>query len=178
MIADMHIRDATIADAAALLAIYRPYVVEAAVSFEMSPPSEEEFSARIAKASSRWSWLVAIANGECIGYAYGSAHRERAAYRYSVETSAYVHPTFHRQGVARALYVRLLAVLAERGYCNAFAGVAIPNDASLALHRSLGFTPIGTFRSVGRKFDAWHDVSWWQYELRRAPRADGTLPPM
>src|SRR3989441_10739345 len=94
----LKIRPATVADAASLLAIYRPFVESTAVSFETVAPTAEEFSARIAKAVAGWQWLLAERAGQCIGYAYGSAHRERSAYRWSVEVSAYVHPSHQRQG--------------------------------------------------------------------------------
>ncbi len=161
----VQIRQADAADAPALLAIYAPFVLNTAVSFEATPPTVAEFEARIRKALDRWTWLVATIDGACAGYAYGSTHRERDAYRYSVETSVYVEPRFHRRGIARELYQALLADLGCRGYCNAFAGVALPNDASVALHRHLGFEPIGVFRAVGYKFDRWHDVWWSQRSI-------------
>jgi phosphinothricin acetyltransferase len=163
-----HIRQAETADAPALLAIYAPFVLHTAVSFEATPPTVAEFEARIRKALDRWTWLVAVIDGSCVGYAYGSTHRERDAYRFSVETSVYVDARFHRHGIARDLYQALLADLARRGYCNAYAGVALPNDASVALHRHLGFEPIGVFRAVGYKLDRWHDVWWCQRSLAQA----------
>jgi phosphinothricin acetyltransferase len=166
------IRPGSEEDAASLLAIYRPYVENTAVSFEVTTPTLAEFAARIRKALDKWQWLVADDNGECAGYAYGSLHRERAAYRWSVEVSAYVAPRYQRQGIGRALYLRLFDDLAARGYCNAFAGVTLPNSASLGMHRSVGFEDIGVFRSVGRKFGQWHDVAWLQRTLRAAPPSD------
>jgi L-amino acid N-acyltransferase YncA len=163
------IRHAVLADAPALLAIYRPYVEGTIVSFETQAPTIEEFSARISKALSGWAWLVAESGGQCVGYAYGSMHRERAAYRWSAEVSAYVHADAQRQGIGRQLYLALLEGLARKGICNALAGIALPNDASVAFHRSLGFDDVGIFRAVGRKFDAWHDVSWLQRRLRDSP---------
>lgn len=169
MNAAVTIRSATEADAPGLLAIYRPYVESTAVSFEVEPPTREEFAARISKAIAGWQWLVAEREGERLGYAYGSLHRERPAYRWSVEVSAYVGPEHQRQGIGRALYLRLFDELARSGFCNAFAGITLPNRASVALHRSVGFEPIGTFKSVGRKFGKWHDVAWFQKTLRDAP---------
>ena len=145
------IRRATIGDAPALLEIYRPFVESTAVSFELEVPSVEEFAGRISKAIAGWDWLVADRDGQPIGYAYASSHRQRAAYRYSVEVSAYVHPDYRRRGVARALYLLLFESLAQKGYCNAYAGVRVPNDASVAFHLSLGFEPIGVFKSAGWK---------------------------
>jgi phosphinothricin acetyltransferase len=166
---DLRIRDAVSADTEALLAIYRPLVVETSVSFELEPPSAAEFEQRILAAQSRWAWLVAERGDQLLGYAYGSSFRSRAAYQWSVETSAYVHGAHRGQGVGKALYARLLAVLADRGYCTAYAGITLPNEASIRLHRSLGFGEVGVFRRAGRKFGRWHDVSWWQRELRERP---------
>lgn len=163
------IRPALKSDASALLSIYQPFVERTAVSFEASVPSLEEFSARIEKSLAGWAWLVAERDGQCIGYAYGSSHRERAAYRWSVEVSAYVHADCLRQGIGSALYAQLLPQLASKGFCNAYAGVTLPNESSVAMHHRLGFEPVGTFRAVGRKFAAWHDVAWFQKTLRALP---------
>ena len=163
------VRPATEADGPTLLAIYRPYVERTAISFETVTPSLEEFVRRIRTATEGWAWLVAELDGGCVGYAYGSSHRERAAYRWSVETSAYVRESSHRRGIGRALYTRLLEALRQRGFCNAYAGMTLPNPASEALHRAVGFEPIGVFKAVGRKFDTWHDVAWFHRNLRERP---------
>jgi phosphinothricin acetyltransferase len=168
-VAGVTIRAAVEGDAEALRAIYAPYVEGTAVSFETVVPTVDEFAARIRKSVSQWAWLVAEAEGRPAGYAYGSSHRERAAYRWSVETSAYVDRSVQRRGIGRALYLALFDALVARGYCTAFAGMTLPNDASAALHRSVGFEPIGVFRRIGWKFDRWHDVAWMQRTLRDAP---------
>lgn len=166
---ERRVRDAVPGDAAALLAIYRPYVTDTTVSFETEPPDEAEFARRIATARERWAWLVAEIDGRVAGYAYGSSYRARAAYRYSTEVSAYVHEDFRGRGVGRELYLRLFEALSGLGYCTAYAGIALPNEASIALHRSVGFEPVGVFRQAGWKFDRWNDVSWWQRPLRDRP---------
>lgn len=163
------IRDARPGDAAELLEIYRPYVEGTAVSFETEAPGLEAFTARIVKALEGWAWVVAERDGRCVGYAYGTAHRERAAYRWSVETSAYVGPGHSGRGLGQALYAALFERLATRGYCNALAVVVLPNEASLGLHRAAGFEPVGVFRRAGWKFGAWHDVAWLQRALRSLP---------
>jgi phosphinothricin acetyltransferase len=163
------IRSATEADAAPMLTIYAPFVEHTVASFETTVPRVDEFTQRVRRYATQWAWLLAERDGCCLGYAYGSPHRERAAYRWSAETSAYVDTSAQRQGVGKALYFALFEVLAARGYCNAFAGMTLPNDASAALHRSVGFEPIGVFRRVGWKFGAWHDVAWFQRRLRDAP---------
>ena len=167
----MRIRSATKADARDLLDIYGPVVETTAISFELARPGIQEFAARIEKVVDGWSWLVAEEDGQCVGYAYGSVHRERPAYRWSTEVTAYVHPAHHRKGIGGALYRQLFDRLAEKGYCNAFAGIALPNEASVALHRSVGFEPIGVFRNIGWKFARWHDVAWFQRKLREGPPA-------
>ena len=168
----IRIRPATRGDAAALLAIYRPFVETSAASFETIAPTRDDFAARIQKALDGWQWLVAENDRRCVGYAYGSSHRERAAYRWSVEVSAYVEPKHHRQGIGRLLYTSLFADLAQKGFCNAYAAITLPNEASVSLHQGVGFVRIGTFTAVGRKFGAWHDVAWFQRRLRDLPPFD------
>lgn len=166
----MTIRDARPSDIPFLLDIYRPFVTDTAVSFELEPPSVAEFAERVAHAQSQWAWLVAeAADGAIAGYAYGSAFRTRAAYRWTAETSAYVHAAHRGRGAGTLLYRHLLRELTAKGYCNAYAGIALPNDASVALHKSVGFEPVGVFRRAGWKFGRWHDVSWWQLALGERP---------
>jgi phosphinothricin acetyltransferase len=163
------LRSAVPADAELLLALYRPIVVDTAISFELEPPSVDQFRDRIELAISRWAWIVAERSSKPVAYAYGSAQRTRAAYRWSVETSIIVAPDHQRSGVGRTLYLELLRQLAYIGYCSAFAAIALPYAPSIALHRRLGFEHIGVFVNVGRKFGRWHDVSWWQRRLRDTP---------
>ena len=159
------IRPVRLADAEALVGIYRPFVAETAVSFETEPPTVAEFSTRIERTTADYPWLVATLNEAPIGYAYGCSHRARAAYRFSVETSVYVDPNHHRRGVAGKLYQGLFEELIERGFCNAYAGVTLPNEASVGFHRRSGFVPIGVFPAVGFKFNRWHDVAWFYRPL-------------
>lgn len=169
------IRLATPADGPALAEIYRPAVADGATSFELEPPDGAEMARRVAKCMERGVWLVCEHDGLVAGYAYGGIHRDRAAYQWTAEVSAYVHPDFHKQGMGRALYTSLFAVLVVQGYRNAVAGITLPNDASVALHTAVGFTPIGVYRGIGYKMDAWHDVGWFERGL--APRAaDPRLP--
>jgi L-amino acid N-acyltransferase YncA len=163
------IRPAHEADAPAMLAIYRPYVETTAISFEQEAPSQDEYAARVRKYIAGWACLVAEADGRVLGYAYGSSHRERAAYKWSVETTIYLAPQVQRRGLGLRLYGELMPRLAAAGYCNAYAGVALPNPASVGLHRAAGFASIGTFPRVGHKFGRWHDVAWFHLALREAP---------
>ncbi|MEL6428934.1 MAG: N-acetyltransferase family protein, partial [Planctomycetota bacterium] len=152
------VRDAGPADAASILSIYAPFVEETAVSFETDVPSVDEMAARIEGTSETYPWLV-HEDGEVCGYAYACAHRGRAAYRWSVETSAYVAPDARRRGVARALYAALFELLALQGFVRAHAGIAQPNEASERFHAALGFERVGVYPSVGHKRGAWHDVA-------------------
>jgi L-amino acid N-acyltransferase YncA len=165
----MIVRPAVPQDAPAIAEIYAPFVAGTAVSFEETPPSAVEMLRRIEHAQSRWQWLVADVDGTVAGYAYGTRHRERAAYRWSVEVSAYVDLRHHRRGIGRTLYAELLKDLAYKGFCTAFAGITVPNDASVGLHMAMGFAPIGVFRSIGWKMGRWHDVAWFQRTLREGP---------
>jgi phosphinothricin acetyltransferase len=151
-------------DAAACAAIYAPFVEGSWISFELEPPDGAEMARRIASYSASHAWLVAEVCGVVAGYAYGSPHRERAAYASSCDVAVYVAPDHARQGIGRALYGELLPLLAEK-YHAAFAGIALPNDASIALHRAMGFTPVGVYHEVGWKMGGWRDVGWWQRRL-------------
>jgi len=161
----MHIRLATTDDAAAVAAIYAPFVVDTAISFETVPPDASEMAARIGSKLPRFPWLVAEQEAEIIGYSYAGAHRERAAYAWSVEVSAYVAPSARRRGVATKLYETLLELLREQGFRMAYAGITLPNPASVGFHEAMGFIPLGVYRNVGWKFDQWHDVGWWELPL-------------
>ncbi|MBO9517690.1 MAG: N-acetyltransferase [Porphyrobacter sp.] len=149
-------------DAAGCAAIYAPFVTDNWVSFELDPPDETEMARRIAEYGSSHAWLVAEAEGRVIGYAYGSPHRSRAAYASSCDVAVYVDPAHARQGIGRVLYAELFPLLARKGSHAAFAGIALPNEASVGLHEAMGFTPVGIYREVGWKLDGWRDVGWWQ----------------
>jgi L-amino acid N-acyltransferase YncA len=161
----LRVRDATPDDAAACAAIYAPYVLETAITFETDPPSAEQMAARIATAAERHAWLVLEDGGRVVAYAYGGVFNRRAAYRWSCEVSVYCERGRRRTGAGRMLYEALLARLAARGYRVAAAGMTLPNDASVGLHRTMGFEPVGTYRRIGYKHGAWHDVAWAQCAL-------------
>jgi phosphinothricin acetyltransferase len=160
------VRIATASDAAAIAAIYRPIVESTVVSFEVDPPGEPDMRKRIQDTVRVYPWLVCEIGGEVAGYAYASRHNERAAYQWSVNTSVYVHASFRRDGVGRYLYTSLLGILAAQGFFNAYAGITLPNPASVGLHERMGFEPLGVYRRVGYKQGAWHDVGWWQLALQ------------
>lgn len=159
----MRIRDANPErDAADCAEIYAPVVAETAISFEEAAPGAEEMARRIRAAK---KWLVAEEDGKVIGYVYATAHRPRAAYRWAVEVTAYVDSEQRRRGVGRDLYAALFEQLRADGYRVACAGVTLPNEASIGLHRAMGFEDVGTYRRIGWKFGRWHDVMWFQLDL-------------
>ena len=163
----MNIRVATPADADAITAIYAPVVANTSISFELTPPTVDEMRGRIVKTLQDLPWLVSEDDqGSVDGYVYASKHRERPAYQWSVDVTAYVREDARGAGVGKRLYRALFDELVTLGYFQAFAGIALPNGASVALHESVGFEHIGVYRKVGFKLSAWHDVGWWQKEIR------------
>lgn len=158
----MTIRPAAIDDAAACAAIYAPFVTGNWVSFELEAPDAAAMAERIAKYGQSHAWLIAEVDGAVAGYAYGSPHRDRAAYASSCDVAVYVDRAHARQGAGRALYGELLPLLAGKSFHAAFAGIALPNEGSVGLHEAMGFTPVGVYREVGWKLGGWRDVGWWQ----------------
>ncbi|HEX2160710.1 MAG TPA: arsinothricin resistance N-acetyltransferase ArsN1 family B [Thermoleophilaceae bacterium] len=158
-------------DAAACAAIYRPHVEDAATSFEEISPDAADFARRIEAVSTRYPWLVAERDGIVVGFAYATPHRERAAYRWTAETSVYVADGDQRHGLGGSLYRALLDLLRRQRLHVALAGITLPNAASVGLHEALGFEPVGVYRSVGYKAGAWRDVGWWQLALAGAQGA-------
>jgi phosphinothricin acetyltransferase len=157
------IRHAQVQDAAVIAAIYNHYVSTTTITFEEEPVSPEEMARRMqAVQAAGLPWLVAQIDGEVAGYAYATKWKERSAYRYSVESTVYVKADAHGRGLGKALYEELLGTLAASGVHVVIGGIAQPNPASVALHGKLGFEKVAMFREVGRKFDRWVDVGYWQ----------------
>ncbi len=171
------IRLANEGDAQKCLSIYAPIVRETPISFELIPPSEAEFRQRILTNLLQMPWLVCEIDGEVWGYAYASKHRQRAAYQWSVESSVYVNAAYRRKRVGKALYTSLMKLLQLQGFYNVYAGVTLPNPASVGLHEAVGFLPVGVYRLTGYKFGTWHDVGWWQLSLQR-DRTSPVQPPL
>src|SRR3954454_8104017 len=164
------------ADAARVAGIYRPYVEETIVSFEEVAPTPDQMADRIRSTLPWTPWLVAEEDGRAVGYAYASRHRERAGYRWSVDISVYVEREAHGRGIGRALYAELLPILRRQGFVNAYAGIGLPNEASVALHRSIGMSLVGVYEKVGWKMGDWVDVAW--YGMRLSEQTDdGSMPP-
>ncbi|WP_085808813.1 arsinothricin resistance N-acetyltransferase ArsN1 family B [Sphingomonas sp. TZW2008] len=163
--ADVAIRAARPSDAAAIAAIYAPHVLTGTVSFETEAPDADAIVARMAAAGDVYPWLVPADGETVLGYAYAGRFRERAAYRFAVETTIYLADAVQRRGIGRRLYGALLEDLRGRGFTQAIGVIALPNDASVALHEALGFRAAGRFAAVGCKFGRWVDVGYWQCAL-------------
>lgn len=167
------IRLARASDAATIAALYRPYVETSHFTFEEVAPDADEIAARMGNPIH--PWLVIEEGGAVLGYASTSPMRNRAAYRWSVETGIYLSAGVQGRGVGRQLLRAHLDLLERQGFVTAVAGIALPNDASIRLHERLGFTLSGVERGVGFKLGKWVDVSRWQRDL--APRTSEPREP-
>jgi len=160
-----NVRLARADDGARVAEIYAPYVIDTPITFETEPPGGATMSERIARTLQRFPWLVWEEGGHVAGYAYASEHRARAAYRWCVEVAVYVDASAHRRGVGRHLYASLFPILVRLGLRNAYAGITLPNAASVGLHEAVGFERLGVYRRIGWKLGSWHDVGWWERSL-------------
>lgn len=145
-------------DAAEVLAIYQPFIEESGITFETEVPAFEDFEKRLASIAGRFPFWVWEENGQLLGYAYATTHRERVAYQWAVETSVYVRTP--GQGIGKKLYERVLEELRSRGFVWAYGVITLPNEASLALHASCGFEPFARYEQAGQKHGRWYDVQW------------------
>lgn len=161
----MHIRMARKEDAAALVAIYAPYVEQTAITFEYEVPTVADFEERITKTLTKYPYLVAEVDGRVLGYAYASSYYDRTAYDWTCELSIYLHEAARGQGFGQKLYDGLEKELEKRGFLRFLACIALPNDASISLHQKRGYKQVAHFPKVGYKFDRWHDIVWMQKTL-------------
>ena len=159
------IRPVTLYDAPAIAAIYNPFVLGTAVTFEEAAVTPEEMTQRIAALTKTHPWLVFETGGSVAGYAYASAWKTRSAYRLTVESAIYVDMERHRKGIGSQLYSALLTELSMKGIHAVLGGIALPNAASVALHERLGFEKVGQLREVGWKLGRWVDVGYWERRL-------------
>ena len=152
-------------DARAIAGIYTPAITDAVISFELVPPDANEISRRMLAIQRQYPWLVYEESKSVLGYVYASVHNERAAYRWSVDVTAYIRGDAHRRGIGSALYSALFEILVLQGYRTACAGVTLPNTASVQMHAAMGFKEVGIYHDVGYKFGKWHDVGWYERSL-------------
>lgn len=160
------LRSATAADADAIAAIYNHFIETSVITFEEEVISAGDMQRRIADVhNAGLPWLVVEQEGVVAGYAYAAPWRSRSAYRFSVETTVYLHPEFSRRGLGALIYKQLLADLKACGMHVAIGGITLPNEASVALHERCGFRKVAHFPEVGYKFGEWLDVGYWQRDL-------------
>jgi L-amino acid N-acyltransferase YncA len=178
MQANSSVRQASARDAAACVAIYRPYVEQTAISWEIEVPTVDEMASRIDRLRATHEWLVLEQGDRIIGFAYGQPLKRLATFQWSAETGIYVDLDHHRGGGGRQLYTRLLSRLTQRGYRQAFAAITQPNEASNGFHRSFGFEDVGLFRCAAWKHGRWHDVAWMQLDLIDNAVQDGPPEPI
>ena len=169
------VRQAVPQDAKACVAIYRPYVEDTAISWELEVPPVDEMAARIAGLRATHEWLVLEREDQIVGFAYGQPLKRLGAFQWSTETGIYMRADHQRTGGGRELYTQLLRRLTERGYRQAFAGITQPNEASNGFHRSFGFQDVGLYRHAEWKHGSWHDIVWMQLDLLDA--AEQQRPP-
>ncbi|MBX6388966.1 MAG: N-acetyltransferase [Frankia sp.] len=162
-------------DAAAIRAIYAPWVLETPISLEEEVPSVETIHERMT-ARPRMPWLIAEVDGEIAGYAYASKHHQRSAYRWSADVSIYLSAGHRGRGIGRTLYDHLIPEARRLGYVTLFAGVTHPNPASIGLHTSVGFRLIGIHPAAGYKLGRWWDVGWYALPPAGSPPARPSEP--
>jgi L-amino acid N-acyltransferase YncA len=168
------VRPATVEDAAGILQIYAPHVLHDACTFETNAPSVQGIEARIKKCLQKFPWLVCLVRDQIAGYVYASTHREREAYQWTCESSVYVHEAYKGKGIGTELYNELFQILKQQGMVNVYAGITLPNKASVKLHENCGFRLFAEYENIGYKLGAWHKVGWWKlqlnaYELKPSP---------
>jgi L-amino acid N-acyltransferase YncA len=162
---DISLRAAERRDAGDIAAMYALIVRETAISFETDPPSPATMATRIENTLKLYPWLVAVHADKVFGYAYAGEHRQRAAYRWSVDVTVYVAASARGRGIGRKLYGALIRILRAQGFRSAFGGITLPNDASIGLHEAAGFQALGIYKNVGFKLGEWRDVGWWRLAL-------------
>lgn len=157
-------KTAHVEDAQQLLDIYSPNVLTS-ISFEYNIPTLEEFTRRIQKCLLTFPWIVCLVNDKIVGFSYASSHRERTAYQWTCECSVYVNDEFKGKGIGSALYKTLFDLLKLQGIRNVYAGITLPNQASINLHEKCGFEHFVTYSQVGYKMGSWQNVGWWQLRI-------------
>lgn len=170
------IRVADKSDAAAMLEIYSPFILNSGITQETDVPSVKDFQQRIISTLEQRPWLVCEIGNQIAGYAYAGKHRERKGYQWCTEPSVYVSENFYRYGVANSLYSALFDILEIQGYVNAYAVITLPNEKSTSFHEKFGFTYLTTYKKIGFKLGQWHDVGWWQYEIN--PHNENPIDPI
>jgi phosphinothricin acetyltransferase len=165
-------------DVPGILEIYAPFILNTAVTFEETVPDEESFWQRIQGIMEELPYLVCEIDGQIAGYAYASAYRSRASYRWAKEVSVYIHPDFKRRKVAHALYTSLNEMVRYQGIADLLAIITLPNEPSVKFHESVGYRKCAEFSKVGYKMNQWQNVGWFELFLQdeNAAPKDRILP--
>ena len=169
---EISIRTAWETDAAAIAAIYAPYVRDTAITYEIIVPTEREMAMRVRETLTRYPFLVAQRGEDILGYAYAGAFSQRAAYQHSAETTVYLAMESRGQGIGKRLYEALEEILSRQGVLNLYAKIAnakgedvfLP-QGSLAFHRKQGFHPAGQFTQCANKFGRWYDMVYMEKSI-------------
>ena len=169
------IRLIKLSDAKQVLTIYKPYIENTAISFETEIPNLKTFTKRIETTSNFYPWLVYEENKKILGYAYATSHRQRDAYKWSVDVAIYIKEEAHGKGIGKRLYSKLFDLLMKQGFYNAYAGIALPNEKSIGIHEKIGFSKIAEYHNVGFKLGKWWNVGWWEMELLK-PNSSPSVP--
>ena len=160
------IREVLVSDAAAIASIYNYYILHTVITFEEQVVAVDDMAERIRQSkSSGLPWLVAKEGDEVIGYAYASKWKGRCAYRFAVEVTVYLSVKATANGWGTKLYEALFAALKQGAFHTVIGGIALPNEASIALHEKFGMQQVAHFKEVGFKFEEWIDVGYWQGQL-------------
>ncbi|MFT3950838.1 MAG: GNAT family N-acetyltransferase [Oscillospiraceae bacterium] len=169
MSGNIKIRPASVADTESLLAIYTPYVMETAVTFDYTVPSAAAFAAKMRKITEKYPFFVAEEDGQIVGYAYASAFKDRAAYNWTVETTIYLSQKSRGKGIGRTLYLALEDALKRQNVLNLNACIAVTTtedayltNASVYFHEKLGYRKVAHFSACGFKFGRWYDMIWME----------------
>ena len=159
------IRPVTINDAQQLVDIYNYYVLNTVVTFDDVPFTVEAFKEKIEAIYKFYPFYVFEEENKILGYTYANKWREKPAYKYTLESTVYLHPKAIGKQIGTILYTELLKQLKEQNYHVVVGGLTLPNEASVKLHEKFGFTQVSHFKEVGLKFDKWLDVGFWQLTL-------------
>ena len=173
----IEIRMARKQDVPGILDIYRPFILDTAITFEEEVPSADEMWQRIQSIQNDHPFLVCIIDKQVAGYAYYSPYRSRASYRWAKEISVYINENFYKLGIARALYSTLLDIAREQGLFTMLAIITIPNMPSIHFHEKMGFVKCAEYKNIGFKLGHWQNVGWWQLELFGEDRIPGDIVP-
>jgi phosphinothricin acetyltransferase len=172
------IRMAQPEDAQAILDIYAPYVTDTTITFVSTLPTAEEIRRKMADIKKRYPYLVCTIGDTVVGFAYANRARPHEAYCWNAELSVYIDPGHQGRGIATALYTALFQILKAQGFCNLYAVITLPNEASVALHRHFGFRELALHRADGYKMGAWRDVLWMLYRIEGAADPETHGPPL